>query len=187
MANTIKMVVGNVGRINELKKIGEDNYVMNVDVVDTPRMFDKSSNEWKDGNEIWTRVVLWGRLAKNADSSINIGDRVFAYGRETQGDKFEGKNGEMVNPRPQLTADFFGLDLQFASAKSDRKPKKSRDDVTSDSSDEEEAPARKRTSSSSSKRTEKKPAKKTNFDDDDLDDLDFDFDSEDSDDEEIAF
>jgi single-strand DNA-binding protein len=49
-------------------------------VATTPRVFDKTSNQWTDGAASFMPVTVWRQLAENVAESLKRGDRVIAHG-----------------------------------------------------------------------------------------------------------
>jgi single-strand DNA-binding protein len=58
--------------------------VANFTVAQTPRTFDRQSNEWKDGETVWMRCAVWRDTAENVAASLHKGDRVIVRGRLKQ-------------------------------------------------------------------------------------------------------
>jgi single-strand DNA-binding protein len=86
-----------------LVKTGVTNVSMRV--AWTPRYFDRSSNEWVDGNTSYATVICWRKLATNAAVSLRRGDPVTVQGRLTVRD-FEDKEGR---PRTAVEIDATAL------------------------------------------------------------------------------
>lgn len=115
-----QMVVGNVGKVYDLRTVGRDNTpVLDFSVAVTPRKRD--GDEWKDGETYWVTVTAWNKLAENIAESFNSGDRVIVYGRIEMKDGYTNREGEKVPPRPIMIADFAGLEVSYAPAESKRK------------------------------------------------------------------
>ncbi|QDH85086.1 ssDNA binding protein [Gordonia phage Dardanus] len=90
---TIITVVGNLTADPELRFTGSGAAVANFTVAATPRVFDRDSNEWKDGDALFMRVNAWRDLAENVTDSLTKGQRVVVTGRLKQR-SFETKEGE---------------------------------------------------------------------------------------------
>lgn len=157
-------IIGNVGAIYEIRRVGKDNKaVIEFSVAITHRYRD--GNDWKDGETTWVNVTAWERLAENVEKSLRKGDRVIVKGRNGTKPSFTKDDGTVLPPKPFLTADYVGLELGWDAATSSRE---SRDSSSS-------APASaKRSAAPKAKVAPKAKAK---------DDLDFDF----GDDEPPAF
>jgi single-strand DNA-binding protein len=116
-----KILVGTIGRVYELRTIGtKSTSVIDFSVAVTPRK--KDGDNWVDGETNWQNVTAWNRLAENVAASLKPGDRVIVWGREDMKPGYTNKDGVDVGPRPIVVADFVGLEISFAPAKSERKP-----------------------------------------------------------------
>ena len=112
---TILTVVGNLAKDPELRFTAAGRAKATFSVASTPRYLDKATNQWKDGETLWTNVVCWGDLAENAVESLQKGTRVIVQGRFGQR-SYEDGNGNKRNIY-ELTADDLGPSLTRASAK----------------------------------------------------------------------
>lgn len=108
-------VVGNLTSDPELRFTPAGAAVTNFTIASTPRTFDKSSNEWKDGEALFLRCSVWRQAAENAAESLNRGDRVIVQGR-LQSRSYETKQGEKRTVI-ELQVDELGPSLRYASAK----------------------------------------------------------------------
>jgi single-strand DNA-binding protein len=99
-------VTGNVGSEPELKFLESGRAVASFSVANTPRVKDSSGN-WGDGETIWFRVTLWGRLAEAAVEDVQKGKRVIVDGRLTQR-SYTTKEGEQRTSL-EITADEVGV------------------------------------------------------------------------------
>ncbi|MGH3467364.1 MAG: single-stranded DNA-binding protein [Thermocrispum sp.] len=89
--------------------------VANFTVASTPRMFDKQSGEWKDGEALFLRCSIWRQSAENVAESLSRGARVVVQGRLKQR-SFETKEGEKRTV-VELEVDEIGPSLRYATAK----------------------------------------------------------------------
>ena len=53
-------------------------------VASVPRYFDKTANEWKDGEGLFLTVNVWRQQAENVSESVTRGTRVIVTGRLRQ-------------------------------------------------------------------------------------------------------
>lgn len=160
-----ELVVGNIGNVYELRRVGSDNKaVIDFSVAVTPRVRNPKTNDWEDGTTSWVNCVAWGRLAENIEQSFNKGDRVILQGEMKDKPAYTKDDGTEVPSRPQLIVNFAGLELGFNSAKSERNSGGS-SSVSSSKAPAKKAPAK------------KAPVKSESFDDLNLDD-DLDLDDE---------
>ncbi|MET8399598.1 single-stranded DNA-binding protein [Streptomyces sp900116325] len=81
---TVITVIGNITDNPELRFTPSGAPVANFTIASTPRIFDKQTNEWKDGETLFLRSAVWRQAAENAAESLTRGMRVIAQGRLTQ-------------------------------------------------------------------------------------------------------
>lgn len=111
---TIITVVGNLTADPELRFTQNGLAVANFTIASTPRNFDKSSNEMKDGDSLFLRASVWREFAEHVAGSLTKGTRVVATGRLKQRD-YETKEGEK-RTSIELEVDEIGPSLRFATA-----------------------------------------------------------------------
>ncbi len=78
-------------------------------------MFDRQTNEWKDGEALFLRCSIWREAAENVAESLVRGSRVIASGRLKQR-SFETREGEKRTV-VELEVDEIGPSLRYATAK----------------------------------------------------------------------
>ena len=115
---TMITVIGNLTEDPELRFTPSGAAVANFTVASTPRIFDRQSNEWKDGETLFMRCSVWREAAENVAESLTRGSRVMAQGRLKQR-SFETKEGEKRTVI-ELEVDEIGPSLRYASAKVNR-------------------------------------------------------------------
>jgi single-strand DNA-binding protein len=113
--DTIITVVGNLTADPELRFTPSGAAVANFTVASTPRMFDRQTNEWKDGEALFLRCNVWRQAAENVAESLTRGARVVVTGRLKQR-SFETKEGEKRTVI-ELEVDEIGPSLRYATAK----------------------------------------------------------------------
>src|SRR5512133_1967816 len=116
--DTIITVVGNLTADPELRFTPSGAAVANFTVASTPRMFDRQTNEWKDGEALFLRCNIWRQAAENVAESLTRGTRVIVSGRLKQR-SFETKEGEKRTV-VEVEVDDVGPSLRNASAKVNR-------------------------------------------------------------------
>ncbi|HSH46831.1 MAG TPA: single-stranded DNA-binding protein [Longimicrobiales bacterium] len=79
------ILVGNVGRDPEVKKISSGNKVAHFSMATSRRI--PRDNGFEERTE-WHRLTVWGRLAELAEEYIRKGDRLYVEGR-MQYDSYE--------------------------------------------------------------------------------------------------
>jgi len=111
---TIITVVGNLTADPELRYTQGGLAVANFTIASTPKVFDKQSNEWKDGDALFLRASAWREFAEHIAGSLVKGSRVIAQGRLKQR-SYETKEGEK-RTSIELELDAIGPDLRYATA-----------------------------------------------------------------------
>lgn len=77
---TVLTFLGNLVDDPELKFTPSGHAVAKFRVASTPRTFDKSTNEWRDGDSTFLTVTAWRTLAQNIADSLTRGTRVIVHG-----------------------------------------------------------------------------------------------------------
>ncbi|MEE2060230.1 MULTISPECIES: single-stranded DNA-binding protein [Rhodococcus] len=113
--DTVITVVGNLTADPELRFTPSGAAVANFTVASTPRMFDRQSNEWKDGEALFLRCNIWREAAENVAESLTRGSRVIVQGRLKQR-SYETREGEKRTV-VELEVDEIGPSLRYATAK----------------------------------------------------------------------
>ncbi len=113
--DTIITVVGNLTADPELRFTPSGAAVANFTVASTPRIFDRQSNEWKDGDALFMRCSIWREAAENVAESLTRGSRVIVQGRLKQR-SYETREGEKRTV-VELEVDEIGPSLKYATAK----------------------------------------------------------------------
>lgn len=121
--DTIITVIGNLTGDPELRFTPSGAAVANFTVANTPRTFDRTKNEFVDGDTLFMRCSIWREAAENVAESLTKGMRVIAQGRLVQRD-FDDREG---NKRTvvELQVEEIGPSLKYASAKVTRAEKSS--------------------------------------------------------------
>ena len=113
--DTIITVVGNLTADPELRFTPSGAAVANFTVASTPRIFDRQSSEWKDGEALFMRCSIWREAAENVAESLTRGARVIVTGRLKQR-SFETKEGEKRTVM-EVEVEEIGPSLKYATAK----------------------------------------------------------------------
>ncbi|MFZ0902393.1 MAG: single-stranded DNA-binding protein [Mycobacterium sp.] len=113
--DTTITVVGNLTADPELRFTPAGAAVANFTVASTPRMFDRQTNEWKDGEALFLRCSIWREAAENVAESLTRGSRVIVQGRLKQR-SFETREGEKRTV-VEVEVDEIGPSLRYATAK----------------------------------------------------------------------
>ena len=113
--DTIITVVGNLTADPELRFTPSGAAVANFTVASTPRIYDRQSGEWKDGEALFLRCNIWREAAENVAESLTRGARVIVSGRLKQR-SFETREGEKRTV-VEVEVDEIGPSLRYATAK----------------------------------------------------------------------
>ncbi|WP_040784902.1 single-stranded DNA-binding protein [Nocardia pneumoniae] len=113
--DTVITVIGNLTADPELRFTPAGQAVANFTVASTPRVFDRNSNEWKDGEALFLRCNIWREAAENVAESLTRGSRVIVSGRLKQR-SYETREGEKRTV-VELEVDEVGPSLRYATAK----------------------------------------------------------------------
>lgn len=115
MSDTTLTIVGNLTADPSLKFVPNGAAVANFTVASTPRIKDKQTGEWKDGDPLFMRCNLWREAAENLAESLTRGARVIVTGRLKQR-QFETRDGEKRSVI-ELEVEEVGPSLRYATAK----------------------------------------------------------------------
>ncbi len=111
-------VVGNLVADPELRFTPSGAAVANFRVASTPRVLDKTTNEWKDGESLFITCNVWRQYAENVAESLTKGMRVIVTGRLKQR-SYETREGEKRTV-VEMDVDDVGPALKSATAKVNR-------------------------------------------------------------------
>jgi len=112
--DTLITIIGNLTSDPELRFTPSGAAVANFTVASTPRQFDKTSNEWKDGETLFMRCSIWRDAAENVAESLARGNRVIVSGRLKQ--RSYEKDG-VKRTVIELDVEEVGPSLKYATAK----------------------------------------------------------------------
>lgn len=112
---TLITVVGNCVDDPELRFTASGAAVANFRIASTPRTFDKTTQEWKDGDTLWLSCSVWRQQAGNVAESLQRGMRVVVTGRlKTR--QYETREGEK-RTSVEIDVEEVGPSLKNATAK----------------------------------------------------------------------
>lgn len=112
---TVITVIGNLTADPELRFTPSGSAVANFTIASTPRVFDRQTNDWKEGEALFLRASIWKEAAENVAETLTKGMRVIAQGR-LRSRSYDTKEGERRTVM-ELEIDEIGPSLRFASAK----------------------------------------------------------------------
>jgi single-strand DNA-binding protein len=95
--------------------------VASFTIAQTPRSYDKSTQQWVDDETLWVRASVWREQAEGVAESLTKGMRVIAHGR-LNARSFETKSGEQ-RTNWELDVEEIGPSLRWATAQVNRTPK----------------------------------------------------------------
>ncbi|MFF4847973.1 single-stranded DNA-binding protein [Streptomyces sp. NPDC001194] len=81
---TVITIVGNLVDDPELRFTPAGAAVCKFRVASTPRVFNKTTNEWEDGDSLFLTCSVWRQAAENAAATLARGMRVIVQGRLKQ-------------------------------------------------------------------------------------------------------
>lgn len=111
---TVITVVGNLTADPEMRTTRSGSTVANFSIASTPRVFDKQSNQWVDGDALFLRCTAWRDLASHCAQSLSKGMRVIAQGRLTQHSWEDEQHQKRT--AVELQVDEIGPSLRYATA-----------------------------------------------------------------------
>jgi single-strand DNA-binding protein len=111
---TVITVVGNLTDNPELRFTASGVPMARFTVAVNPRVFDKATGEWRDGDPSFYTCTAWRQLAENAAESLSKGVRVIVSGTIAQ-QRWETDQGEKRSTFA-VTAEAVGPDLTYATA-----------------------------------------------------------------------
>lgn len=116
--DVVVTIIGNLTADPELRFTPSGAAVASFTIASTPRVLDKATNEWKDGDSLFMRCSVWRQYAENVAESLTKGARVIATGRLKQR-SYETREGEKRTV-VEMEVDDIGPALRYATAKVNR-------------------------------------------------------------------
>ena len=114
-------IIGNTTADAELRFTASGAPVATFTVASTERVFDKQTNEWSDGKQLFMRCTAWRQLAENIAESILKGTRVMVRGKIATR-SYESREGEK-RTSIELEVEEIGPSLRYATAKPVKAPR----------------------------------------------------------------
>lgn len=112
--DTAITVVGNLTADPEIRYTQSGVAVASFTIASTPRSFDRSTGEWKDGEALFLRGTVWRDYAEHVSKSLTKGMRVIATGNLRQR-SYETREGEKRTSY-EIDIDEIGPSLRYATA-----------------------------------------------------------------------
>lgn len=111
-------LVGNLTADPEFKVTSGGVAVVRFRLACSRRIFDRTANEWRDGDPAFFSVTAWRQLAQNIHTSLRKGDRAIVVGRMRQS-TYENSNKER-RTFWEVEADAVGAELSWSYAQVQR-------------------------------------------------------------------
>lgn len=121
MTDTNITVVGNIVAEPELRFTPSGAPVTNFRIASTPRVFNKQSNQWEDGEAMFLTCNVWRQMAENAANTLAKGMRVIVQGK-LKARSFQTREGENRTVF-EIDVEEVGPSLRYASAQVERNPR----------------------------------------------------------------
>lgn len=141
MPDIVLTVAGNLTDDPELRFTPNGAAVASFNVASTPRFFDRTTNDWKDGDTTFIRCTVWRQQAENVAESMRRGQRVVVTGTLRQ-HNWESPEGEKRS-RLEMQCDEVAASMRFATVTAEKAVPRE-DDAPDD--EPEDAPPPPRTS-----------------------------------------
>lgn len=111
---TVITVVGNLTADPEMRTTSAGAQVASFTIASTPRSWNRSTNQFEDGQALFMRCSAWRDLATHCAQSLAKGMRVIAQGRLQQRSyqANDGSNRTVI----ELQVDEIGPSLRYATA-----------------------------------------------------------------------
>ncbi|AEV86690.1 single-stranded DNA-binding protein [Actinoplanes sp. SE50] len=111
---TVITVVGNIVADPELRYTQSGAAVCSFRIASTPRVFDKQTQDYRDGEPLYLSCSVWREPAEHVAESLQRGARVIVQGRLKQ--RSYEKDGEKRTV-VELDVDEIGPSLRYATVK----------------------------------------------------------------------
>ncbi|MFG3442847.1 single-stranded DNA-binding protein [Nonomuraea sp. NPDC047897] len=108
-------IIGNLTADPELRYTQTGAAVAGFTIASSPRVYNKSIEQWEDGEPLFMRCSAWRDLGEHVTESLTRGTRVIATGRLRQR-TFETGDGDRRTVM-EMTVDEIGPSLRFATAR----------------------------------------------------------------------
>ncbi|MFR1145795.1 MAG: single-stranded DNA-binding protein [Bifidobacterium catenulatum] len=111
---TVITIIGNLTADPELRTTSAGAQVASFTIASTPRSWNRSTNQFEDGQALFMRCSAWRDMAEHCARSLAKGMRVIAQGRLQQRSyqANDGSNRTVI----ELQVDEIGPSLRYATA-----------------------------------------------------------------------
>ena len=114
-------IIGNIVAEPELRFTPAGAAVCNFRVASTPRTYNKTTNQWEDGEAMFLTCNAWRQLGENTAESLAKGMRVIVTGKLKQR-SFQTREGENRSVF-EIDVEEVGPSLRYATAQVNRNPR----------------------------------------------------------------
>ncbi|RSN14848.1 single-stranded DNA-binding protein [Streptomyces sp. WAC 01325] len=114
---TIVTITGNLVADPEIRFTGKGTPVARFRVASTPRVYDRSTGQWTDGESLFITCTVWRHVAEHVCESLHSGMSVIVQGRLRQRTYTDGDG--IKRTTFDLDADDVGLSLRHRIAYTD--------------------------------------------------------------------
>lgn len=115
-------LTGNITADPEIRFTATGTAVCNFTVATTARKFDKTSEEWVDGETLFMRCTTWGTQAEQMAENLAKGARVIVTGALEQHGYTDADGNERTSI--EMAVDEVGASLRYAAKSTDRPAQK---------------------------------------------------------------
>lgn len=111
---TVITIIGNLTADPEIRTTGSGASVASFTIASTPRTWNRSTNQFEDGQALFLRCSAWRDMAEHCAQSLAKGMRVIAQGRLQQR-SYQANDGSQRTVI-ELQVDEIGPSLRYATA-----------------------------------------------------------------------
>ena len=112
--DTSTTLVGNLSEDPTVHDLPGGGRVVNLLIITNPRVYDRETGQWKDGESVAVRCNIWRPFVENVVASLHKGTRVIATGH-LKTNRFTDSKG-VDRDNLEMDLDAIGPDLRFARA-----------------------------------------------------------------------
>ena len=114
-------IIGNVVAEPELRFTPNGAAVANFRIANTPRRFNRDTNQWEDGEALFLTCNAWKQLGENVANTLTKGMRVIVTGK-LKARSYQTREGENRTVH-EIDVDEVGPSLKYATAQVARNPR----------------------------------------------------------------
>lgn len=114
-------IIGNVVADPELRFTPNGVAVANFRIANTPRRFNRDTNQWEDGEALFLTCNAWKQLGENVANTLTKGMRVIVTGK-LKARSYQTREGENRTVH-EIDVDEVGPSIKYATAQVARNPR----------------------------------------------------------------